>query len=568
MKSTDGSFSVTGIDHYPVLAQMYAEPEKERKSGFLVELSSLNDGGFRMVDSSTDPVDRRQDYSWKGRIQLPFFSLASVNTWKHAEFFIKDQLPRLGKSLKVDNNGVKYACCQQDESSCVFTSPESTFLQVSSEELLFSQPQTIFTTNKVEAFEVEVGDQLKLDAESLRIASYTDAVLQLKNPVNTDEPYDVDSSAGDIGDCGRKLWTRSVVLDWQHSDNQRDLVCYDKDANCIRGDCESCADHYIAGTYEVRTRTCEDSDNCPETTIMRAENARYYPGLPRLDLSRSDVAVTTDTIENPYSMVINIPSAQLAWSEDKRFIEAAFGATYTEVAASLPYEGAFNFKLDNKCGYYYFHSGGSFTYFLTFRGQTFIVHAPYEFLKQSSPFFMVTDILETLRIRSLYDSQDKFIKAAGLDKVGDKTVISGLLTSGNAKFGMSYGVFDLSVASGPGIYMYQFKNPNATEQYRIGTFMKVIGGASIDIGLMGVGVTGVNTLETRVRIPETLSDFETIRSEGDFTTYGSLELRGCVSALVTCSAALLFPETNFSSSNGLNISGFDTKIDCDTDGCP
>ena len=41
-----------------------------------------------------------------------------------------------------------------------------------------------------------------------------------------------------------------------------------------------------------------------------------------------------------------------------------------------------------------------------------------------------------------------------------------------------------------------------------------------------------------------------------------------VSALFTCKGALIFPETSFSSSDGLDISGFKLKKGCDTDGCP
>lgn len=567
MKSTDGSFNVTKIDRYPFLAPMYAEPGNERRSGFLVYLNTLAQNGFQMVSASSDPVTRVRDYSWKGRIQFPFFNEASASSWELAEFYIKDQLPHLNEYLSMSSVRTKFDCEMQGSGVCnSINLPSPPSLKVKVNKLGFNNKNITFESTDVEAVETKEGEDVELDVRILTLASYINAELKLDLPSN-EEPFDVGADSGNTGECGRPIWTRSIMLDWQPSKNQRDLVCYDQDANCTRGDCGSCSEYYVQGTYEVRTRKCATLDG--EKTIIQAHNARFYPDLKHIDLSRSDVAVKTDSTDNPYSIVLNIPSAQIAWSEDGRFIEGAFGATYTQVAASLPYEGSFNFRLDNKCGYYYFHGGGSFTYGVTFRGQTFIVNAPYEFLKQPPPFFMVTQILETLRIRALYDSKEKFIIDAGLGSVEDNTVISGFLTSGNVTFGWNYEVFDLSVTAGPGLYLYQFKNPGDSEKYRIGTFLKIIGGASLDIEVVSVGVKGTGTLATQATLLSNLNDLNAIRSKGDFTAKGSFKLEGCAGATIGhCIGTVLFPKATYDTDDGLGVEGFDLDAGCDWGSCP
>jgi hypothetical protein len=568
MKSTDGSFNITKIDRYPFMAPMYAEPGHERKSGFLVHLNGLAQQGFKLVSASTDPVTRERDYSWKGRVQFPFFNEASEASWEQVEFFIKDQLPRLDGYLSMSSVSAKFDCTTPGSGVCSSFDLPSPPLRVNAKKLGFNNNNITFVSTDVESFETKEGEDVKLDVRILTLASYINAELKLDLPDN-EQPYSVDASSGNIGECGRPVWTRSIMLDWQPSENQRDLVCYDQDANCARGECGSCKSNYVQGTYEVRTRKCATLGGCMEKTIIQAYNAKFYPDLKHIDLSRSDAAVTTDSTDNPYSTVLNIPSAQIALSEDGRFIEGAFGATYTQVAASLPYEGFFSFKLDNKCGYYYFHGGGSFTYAVTFRGQTFIVNAPYEFLKQPPPFFLVTPILETLRIRALYDSTENFIIDAGLGSVEDNTIISGFLTSGNVISGWNYEIYDFSATAGPGLFLYQFKNPGHSEKYRIGTFLKIIGGASVDIELVSVEVTGTGTLATRITPPTNLNELEAIRKGGDFTAEGSLEIEGCASATIGhCKGTLSFPNATYDTEDELGLGRFNLDAECDWGSCP
>lgn len=573
MSSADGSFKVVDIDKDPFLAPMYAAPGLEQKVGLLVRLNALDLGGFVIADPSTNPVNRDSDYSWHGKIQFPFFSDLNQATWEMAHFSIKDQLPKMKETISMANAHLKYQCESENSGACMFTQLPSPLLSVKVEELDFDWRQTAFATNKIEASEEKEGIAERLDSKSLKITSFTNAVLQLNFPDNS-EPYPVTKDYGNTGDCGRELWTRNILTDWQPSDNQRDLVCFDQNASCVRGQCGigTCSKQFIAGTYEIRTRTCESLDDgqCEEKTIFKAPNAKYYPDLKHFDLNRSNVITSTDASENPYDTVINIPSAQIAVSEDGRFIEGAFGATYAQVATSLPYEGFFTFKLDNKCGYYYFYGGGSFTYALTFRGQVIIFNSPYEFLKEPSPFFMVTDTLRTLTIRALYDSEAKFAKAAGLDKVEDETIISGLITSGNAEFGWGYGIYGLSVKAGPGLVLYQYKNTGEVKKYRIGTFLRVIGTGEVDLGLIGASITGSGELSISGGLPEveSLDELESYQSEGDFSLHGSMELKGCADATwVYCQGILEFPKVTYDTDSGFKADGVDLDAECDRGSC-
>lgn len=568
MNALNGAFEVTDIDTAPFLSPIYAAPGDERNVGFYTKLNRLADGGLKLADTASNPVDRHVDFFWSGKIQFPFFSDADPVSWKSVRFDVKDLLADMDGALSMSHEGMKYACQNQSSGVCYLsTQPPSLFVEV--EDLRFRPQQTDFFSTKVNAIERD-GDQTNtLKPRSLLSTSFINTFVQLDYPVVA-EPYIVASEYAPGGECGAAKWTRSILTDYQRSINQVDLVCHDREAVCIRG-CETCSEAYIAGTYEVRARSCASLDECNETTIFKAPKAKYYPNLKRIDLSRSDAIASTDAGDNPYQTVINIPSAQIAFSEDGRYIEGAFGATYAQVAVNLPYEGFFIFKLDNKCGYYYLYGGGSFTYALTFRGQSIVFNAPYRFLKQPSPFFMVTDTMRALTIRALYSSEDRFEKAAGLDDVQMDTVLSGLITSANVEFGYTCMGIGLTVKAGPGLVLYQYKNPGEEKKYHVGAFLKAIGEAELNLLLMSIGANGDAELSMTADVPQTvmtLEDLNAIRERGEFSLYGSLALEGCgsITCIGSCCGKVTLKAT-FSNDDGLNAAGADWDAGCEGESC-
>jgi hypothetical protein len=269
--------------------------------------------------------------------------------------------------------------------------------------------------------------------------------------------------------------------------------------------------------------------------------------------------------------VINIPSAQITF--DGRFMEGDFGATLSTVAASLPYEGELRFKLDTQCGYYYFQGAGSFTYFVRFSGQTFIVHAPFGFLtgtgSEPSSLPGVTGILEDLAIRALFapDQVDEFTGAVGLSDVPPTTVITGVLTTGNVSREFNAGVVTVGAALGPGSFLYQFKD-GTQQKYRIGTFARVRARAEVGVLGFGVGVTGDSTLTTNVMELGSLPDLESIFSKGEFDATGSLRLTGCASFLLaSCYGSVSF-RPSYSTKSGFDLASPNLSGDCGSGGCP
>jgi hypothetical protein len=568
INAVNGAFEVTDIDTAPFLSPIYVAPGDERNVGFYTKLNRLEDGGLKLADAASNPADRHTDFSWSGKIQFPFFSNAAPDSWKSARFDVKDLLPGMAGALSMNHEGMKYTCQNQSSGVCNPSEQPPPSLSVMIEDLEFRPQQTDFFSTNVKTIEMDDDQSNELISRSIEVTSFVNATVQLDFS-GVAEPYPVSEEYAPEGECGGAKWTRSILTDYQRSENQVDLVCYDRTALCIRG-CGTCSEAYIAGTYEVRTRPCALLDECEETTIFKAPKAKYYPNLKRIDLNRSDAIASTDAGDNPYQTVIDIPSAQIAFSEDGRYIEGAFGATYAQVAVNLPYEGFLNFKLDNKCGYYYLYGGGSFTYALTFRGQSIIINAPYRFLKQPSPFFLVTDTMRALTIRALYSSEEKFEQAAGLDRVGMDTVLSGLITSGNVEFGYSMGI-GLTVKAGPGLVLYQYKNPNEEKKYRIGTFLKAIGEAELNMLLMSIGVSGDAELSMQAAVPQTvltLEDLNDIRDSGEFSLYGSMELKGCgsITCIGSCCGTLTF-DASFSNDGGFDADGGEPGGSCEGESC-
>jgi hypothetical protein len=383
--------------------------------------------------------------------------------------------------------------------------------------------------------------------------------------------YVIKDYASAPGDCrGGKQFQQSLVSALPSSAFE-DLVCYDALAWNARGISGGCS-NYVVGTYQMKSR---DGPNGEERTLVTIPRVKAFP-WPEPDtfeLGNSDMVLSDDEFKQgeSHNWAVNIPGTRLTYNDG--IITGDFGATLATVAASLPYEGELRFLLDTRCGWYYLQGAGSFTYFLRFSGQTFIVHAPKEYLRHlndevPNPIFEVSDIIEDLSLRALCPTVAEFERQTGLDTVTNGTVITGLLTAGNASYGGTIGPVDLWAAAGPCLYLFQFKSAGGSN-YRIGTFMNTHATADF----YTVGLEGYSTFpELGVTIPSqpvnSVNDLVRVMSTSDFKIGGRFSLTGCASAVLGHCEAGVQGSASFSTRSGFDFSG--TEViwpECDTGGC-
>jgi hypothetical protein len=532
----DGLFHLIGWDNNPFLAKSYARPGMERKSGFDCQLNAKD--GIVLATLPSSASSRIYDFFWKGKLQFPFFG------YQETQFKIKDLLPLRGIFIQVAGRNSN---CDGSGQPC---------LDISVKRLVYSRESIRFESSDVQAISISSQNRNNLHATSIFIASYINGLVYLRPVIIPEKQIAVTQSSGA---CGNSKWIKHWIKDAIYSDYIIDLVCYDREAGIFRGDCADCSKPYYTGTYLIEIGS---SAMGPWKMLLSVPEAKCYgtDDLTTLQLkvNNSEMRLSADDIAQPNMTVLNIPSAQLAFLTDGTFY-GSFGATLSPVASSLPYEGEFQFYLNPNCGYYYILAGGSFTFYLRFSGYIFIVHAPYGDLSASPPYPWVSTILEDLKNRSLFRTQDDFKSTTHLNSISPNTVITGVFTAGTASFGCSYGPVGFNLAAGCGNYIYQFNNSN--DNYVGGFFLNSKASANLYL----VTLEGYSSFAPSVgtdRFP-TLGRLTNFLNSSEFTLKGSWALVGEADLeLVKCSAGVT-TEINFSSKNGLSFQGFDFTYGCE-----
>ena len=506
---TEGSFKLLDWDKEPVFSTMYPTPGKEMSMGFATRSLDIT-----LADWNSNPVARGFDFQWDGEIQFSFFG------WQTSDFLVKDIIPKKQSPTSFSGSGTG---CDNDG------------LEVQIYELTYSvESLTPFSSKNCEVYEIDNGIRRRVEILSFQCSSYLNSTVYL------------DYTERIVPELSIPERNNIKLINAIHSEYIKDLVCYDDAALDLRQEYNipgSCCDEYYIGTLQVTS---------PQgTVIMRASKTKYYPGISpiTLDLSASKMELLSRETASEYYSIVNIPSAQLALGSEG--IEGAFGATYTPIAMMLPYEGEFRFFINDFDGHFYVHMAGSFTYYLRFRGEIFIVHAPYGKLLAPPPFLGVTNILEDLSLRALFPGVEDFKSTIGFDTLSEDTIITGFFTAGNAQMDVDIieYVLSLKIASGPGIYAFEYKNGSASG-YNAGTFLNTIASADLLI----LSLRNYNKLSGGF-------------TPGQFSVEGNFELVGCANAFLFHCEAGVRGNVKFSSESGFDFSGSDAWAHCESGGC-
>ena len=520
----DGGFQLTGWDTAVLtFAKLYASPGTEKKVGFDCQLKPVSGKGIILADAASNSALRLADAQWEGSLTFPFFKGRDVS------FQIRNLIPDMpnpiaemtaGQTLTATIRNLRYS-----RTSYPFQSTDATVVRADGEDHSDFAYFSAFTCGEIRLSGERKDRQIPLHA--------------------TSDAY------------GGAKAARHLLLNAIESSSIIDLVCYDTEAHDARGLTGDCEQKYYLGTYEVSTGPDE-----AKKVIFTAPNAKWYYDMSSVQLffNSSDAELRSDE-DNPHRTFINIPGAGLKQDENGALV-GSFGATLTSLASSLPYEGEFRFYLDPNCGYFYLLSGGSFTYFLRFSGEVFIVHAPYKLLKRPPDFIGETRLLETLSIRALFQSPRDFEEKTGLSSISDdNTVVSGVFQAGNASFSYGVSVLSVNVAAGAGTYLFQFRSPGGTN-YCFGTFQNGRAAASVilvsaqaDISLaQGPVTTG------------SLGSLEEFFGRAELEAGGTLVLCACADFMLGHLEVIARGDAKFSTKSGLRFLGT-AKGDWGAGGC-
>lgn len=539
-----GEFRLTDWDQAPFFGRYFSK-------SFQCSLRAAPDSGLYLVRPDSDPVSRDVDFGWHGSIRFPFFGWRDLPSG----FVVRNLAPRQFRPLEpLAQKGAFAASCGDAGDS----------LSVEVENLEYSTAVGAFTSDVVRATEAAGGVSRDLRPISIAMTSFTRGLLRTSQESETlvvIRPYfDV------AGSCGSRKQIQQSLADAVLNSSFKDLVCYDTTALAVRGDPGSCCAEYFLGTYLVTTRA--DASTSPDT-ILSIPNTMYYPHSNpiRLDTQASSMTLSSDGVEEPFNTVIDLPGAQFAYTDDGAIVGSLSGRLPI-VGTSKNFDGEFRFFLDTQCGYFYLQSAGTFTYFATFSGQVFIVHAPYEALTAPSPFAGTPPILRFLRDRALFPTDGDFTSATGLDALAPTTVITGVLISGNVSASVGVGPLTVGLWQGGGSYVFQFKDPGDRTAYRVGLF----GIAQAKADLYVVSATGNIAYSAAVHAPESVHDLGSFFGDSEFLLNGYLTLTGCADArfghcegCVRCTAEYS-NKTGFKFNDG-DEAGLTVRGHCDWGGC-
>jgi len=229
---------------------------------------------------------------------------------------------------------------------------------------------------------------------------------------------------------------------------------------------------------------------------------------------------------------------------------------------SLPYEAEFRFRLNPKCGHFYFLGAGSFTYGLRFSGLIFIMHAPYSYLLQTTTG-LETSIMEDMRIRSLFANQNKFKKFMQFNDLHNETVITGCFVAGNASLSIDLELLKPGLVLGGWAYFFQFADNNAPPTFRSGLFLNAVGEADLFV----LSVKAWLSLIAKADIAQNNSSYVDLLSNSELVLSGELGVEGCVSAVVVHCSAIGQVKVECSTVEGFNFDETDFSAGCRWGGC-
>jgi hypothetical protein len=537
----EGGFRLTDWDQSLLtFAKLYAAPKTELTVGFDCRLNPVSENGIALANAAGDPARRTADVRWDGGIRFPFFE-GRDEKFQDVSFMVRNLSPDMPGPIAVmtDTNPASSQCRTIDGRATETPGQDAGHtLTATIRNLRYSKTSYPFQSQDATV--------VKSDGEFRGVAAYfssfTCAEIRLEvRPEDRPIPLHATTDA-----CGGTRTARHMLKNAIPNTAIVDLICYDRPAYAARGLTDACCQEYWLGTYEVSTGSVG-----AEKVVFTATNAKWYPKATPFALffNSSDAVLSSDEIDNPHRTFINIPGAGLK-QDDAGALVGAFGATMTSLACSLPYEGEFRFYLDPNCGFFYLLSGGSFTYYLRFSGEVFIVHAPYKLLKRPPDFIGETRLMETLSVRALFPDPDDFVKKTGLSQLSDNTVVSGVFQAGNASYGFGASVLSVNLAAGAGTYLYQFSSGTGTK-YCFGTFQNARAIASAAI----VSAEADLILAQGPITTGTVGSLEEFFGRAELTASGTLVLCACADIWLAHTEVQARGDAVFSTRTGLTFMG-------------
>ena len=552
--TTRGKFQLIDWDTEVFVAKMYAPNERVLAEGFNCILKGITEGGITLADYNSNPDLREYDHYWKGKIDFPFFDTFD------SEFRIKNLNPTLIKPVAFAETTKGRCCCEVDANGDYrYYLCNETIIADGLKAKTYSLKyiEGTFISDETRLCTI-IDSQLSSPQDgSLHVSSFTNARFMPRDIIKEDIDLNEDLLVGQGGPIPGRVINR--LKDAVSSEHIKDLVNYDLDAMKARGICDPCISNYYIGTYQVI-----DSSSGSESVILSSPQTKWYPTCqtPKIEIGSSDIVLQSGEAETK-PIVIGVPGAQLSLTSYGLYGE--FGATYTPVASELPYEGEFRFFLDTSNGYFYMLGAGTFTYYLTFRGETLIVHAPYGSLKYNPGFVGSTQLLEDLSTRALFSRVEEFTELIGFRGLTDDTVITGLFHAGNVSYTLGIGDTGIGVelTAGGGTYMFQFKLPQGSAKFRLGSFVKAKASADLYV----VSASGEASFATILDSDLDLEHLNNVLSNSELILAGTLTLRGCVSAKLGHCEGRLICSGHFSTKSGFDLSVDKLKAGCDWGDC-
>jgi hypothetical protein len=537
----EGGFRLTGWDPSDLtFGRLYAAPGEELNSGFDCRLKPVAQGGIRLADVGSNPSTRTEDVTWNGAIRFPFFE-GRDKAFQDVHFILRNLAPDMPVPLaELTASGWASSRCVPENEQVVETAGEDTAQTLTATLRNVRYSKTSYPFQTQDATVVRPDGQFQ--GVLAYLSSFTCAEIRRDfRPEDKTIPLHATTDG-----CGGQKAARHVLRNAIRNTAVVDLVCYDADAYTARGLTDACCREFWLGTYEVST-----GSPGAEKIVFTATNAKWYPKATPVGLffNSSDAVLGSDEMANPHRTFINIPGAGLK-QDERGALVGAFGATMTSLACSLPYEGEFRFYIDPNCGYFYLLSAGSFTYYLRFSGEVFIVNAPYKLLKRPPDFMGETRLMETLSMRALFPDPQDFVKKTGLGDLDDNTVVSGVFQSGNASYTLGASLLSVNLAAGAGTYLYQFRSSTGTT-YRIGTFQNARAVASALVVTAEADLMLAQSVTTPLA-----SDLEDFFHRTEISASGKLVLCACANFFsIGHLGVQASGDAAFSTRTGLSFSG-------------
>jgi hypothetical protein len=442
-----GEFRLTKWDTDPVLCRTYPSPgtvpDGELNKGFASSIDAIT---LADTGPTFNAEERDSDFGWKGKVTLPLFKAQPVT------FGIKKLEPSMPQRIDLQRSGCVNQPCP--------------VLDIAIRNLAFSAYQCHFASTEVRYRNPGSADNAEYSATSVEFSAFLNAVV-IKNAARA-KPW---LELTEILAPGQSL-TRHGLKDYMDGSGVIDLTCYDADAVGLRGrlglPAGCCLDNFKLGTYQVKQG---------DRIILSASNVRYYEGTSPVKLYLGGTAMELtpegDGGAGGNKELLDIPGAELKLENG-----ALFGDFDTDsLPAFLPnIRGECAFTLDTRNAYFSLMIGGSFPitpFPVNVEGVSFFFHAP---RNQLDP------ILVKAAGWALYADVASMKTAVGMSgrDIGDTTVLSGALLSGNAAVTAKFGPVEAMVQRGAGLFFYQYKNQGGPTGYNYGVFMNTRGQADVE----------------------------------------------------------------------------------------